>query len=221
MIGFIKSSSTVGVILVILAIVSLFIVPRHNPIPATLVLQVPFTAQAPTNNWDRNEDCEETSITMVNAYLNGQSQNTMSASDAQNAINQLKNWEQVNIGYNADTGAAATTRMAQGAFNIKVRQIKNFTQADLKRALADNHPVLLPHDARKLGSPKYANGGPDYHMLVIRGYDETGFIVNDPGTSEGNGNVYTFETLWNAAADWNQVKMAMEPESKIALVLSK
>ncbi len=221
MVGHLKSFFSLGVILVILAIVAIFVIPWDKSVPATLVLQVPFTPQAPTANWDRNEDCEETSITMANAYLNGQSQNTMSAADAQKAINQLKNWEQVNIGYNADTGAAATTKMAQGAFKLKVREIRNFTEADLKRALADNHPILLPHDARKLGSPKYANGGPDYHMLVIRGYDKTGFIVNDPGTSEGNGNVYTFETLWNAAADWNHAKGEMEPESKIALVLSK
>lgn len=158
---------------------------------------------------------------MANAYLHGQTQNRMSVRDAVNAIRQLNSWEKINFGYNLDTGAVDTAKLAEGAFGMKARLIKDFTEEDLKQALAHNLPILLPHDARKLNSPKYALGGPDYHMFVIRGYNENGFIVNDPGTVEGNGNVYTFETLWNAAADWNHEKQAMEPENKFIIILSR
>jgi len=189
--------------------------------PASLILQVPFTAQAPTNNWSRNEDCEETSVTMANAYLNGQTGDRMSATDAQKAINELKSWEQVNTGYNANTGADATMHMAQGAFGILVTQIKDYTEQDLKNELAKNHVILLPINARKLGNPKYQDNGPLYHMIVVRGYNSKEFIVNDPGTDSGDGNVYTFATLKNASADWDNVAQAMDPNRKVALILSK
>jgi len=201
-----------------------YIVNRKNSTsspPPTLVLQVPFSAQAPTDKWDRNEDCEETSITMANAFLTGTTENELPASEALKSINNLKIWEQANLGYNADTGAMATTRMAEGAFALKVNQVQNFTELDIKKALAANHPVLLPLNAKVLNNPKYRNSGPQYHMIVIRGYNDKGFIVNDPGTNEGNGNVYPFEILKNAAADWNQSAKTIEADRKIILVLSR
>ena len=189
--------------------------------PKTLVLQVPFTSQAPNDNWDRNEDCEETSITMANSYLDGNTENTLSALLAQDAINKLKNWEQVNIGYNADTGVDATTQMARGAFGLTVTHIRDFTEQDLKNELAKNHVILLPINAKLLNNPLYRNSGPQYHMIVIRGYNEKEFIVNDPGTNAGNGNTYSFELLKNSAADWDNKAQAMDPTRKIAIILSK
>ncbi len=186
-----------------------------------VILQVPFTPQAPTDKWDRNEDCEETSITMANAFLSGNTSNELDPSEAIKSIENLKVWENANLGYNKDTGSMATTRMAEGAFAMKVKQIKDFKEQDLKNALANNHPILLPIDARVLDNPLYRNSGPQYHMIVIRGYKEGKFIVNDPGTNRGNGNEYTFDVLHRAAADWNQAQQRMEPESKIALVMSK
>lgn len=189
--------------------------------PERVVLQVPFTPQAPTDKWDRNEDCEETSVTMANSFLSGNESNEIPADEAQKSIDNLKIWENANLGYNIDTGSMATTRMAEGAFGMKVNQIRDFTEQDLKRALADGKPVLLPIDARQLNNPKYNNSGPQYHMIVIRGYQNGKFIINDPGTNSGNGNEYTFDVLRNAAADWNQAEQKLEPTSKILLVMSK
>lgn len=208
----------IAVAIILAILVAVFIVAKKTP--KSLILQVPFTAQAPTDKWDRNEDCEEASITMANAYLNGQTQNEMSAADALNAINQLKNWENVNAGYNMNSGADATTHMAQGAFGIIVKQIKDFTEQDLKSELAKNNVILLPVNARLLGNT-YLDNGPLYHMIVVRGYNEKEFIVNDPGTNSGNGNVYTFDTLKKASSDWDQAALAMDPNRKVALVLSK
>ncbi len=189
--------------------------------PATLILPVPFSAQAPRDNWEYNKDCEETSIVMANAYLSGNEQKELPASEAEKAIKVLKNWEQSNIGHNADTGANETEAMAEGAFKMQVNQIRDFTAEDLKKELAQNHVILLPINAGVLNNPKYSDGGNFYHMIVIRGYNEKGFVVNDPGTNEGNGNVYSFETLQKAAADWNNGKMMMDGTRKIALVLWK
>lgn len=203
---------------------ALLLYTRHhniNAVASSVILQVPFTPQAPTDNWSRNEDCEETSITMANAFLSGTTENEVPSDEAQKAIDNLKIWEQANLGYNANTGSEATTKLAEGAFAMKVKQLKNFSEQDLKEALSDHHPILLPINARLLGNPKYFDNGLLYHMIVIRGYTEKGFIVNDPGTNEGNGNVYSFNVLKNAASDWDQVSKQMNPNQKIALVMSK
>jgi hypothetical protein len=191
--------------------------------PRSLVLQIPFSSQAPNGNWDNNEDCEETSIIMANAFLSGNTENVLSAALVAEAIENLKKWEQENLGYNKDTGADATALMAEQVYGLKIRQIVNFSEQDLKHELNRRRPILMPVNAKLLDTPKYRDMPAFYHMIVVRGYNqnEKGFIVNDPGTEDGNGNAYSFETLKNAATDWNHDLMRMEPDKKIALVVSK
>lgn len=214
---------TAGLIFVLLAGTSLFIFKVVIPqtVAARVILQVPFSAQAPTNNWSRNEDCEETSITMANAFLTGSTEDRLPAPAAQQAIDNLKKWEQANLGYNANTGADATTKMAEGAFGLKIRQIPNFTEEDLKTELINNHPILLPINAKLLNSPQYRVNGPTYHMIVIRGFKGNTFIVNDPGTNDGDGNEYSFTILKNASADWNNTTKTIDSDRKIALIVSR
>ncbi len=197
------------------------IIVTNWPLPKSFLLSVPFTDQAPTGKWDRNEDCEEASIAMANAYLNGNEGDKLPIKVAQEYIAKLRHWENLNLGYNADTGAYATSRMAEGAFGINVKQIKDYTETNLKKELIKNHVILLPINARLLGNPTYAESGPTYHMIVIRGYNASGFIVNDPGTEQGNSMIYSFETLRKSAADWNNSAKIMDSTIKIALILSR
>ncbi|MFA6252654.1 MAG: C39 family peptidase [Patescibacteria group bacterium] len=194
---------------------------KPKSIPNSFVLQVPFSAQAPTDNWSRNEDCEETSLAMVDTFLKGNTQDNITASPAQTAIDNLKKWEQANLGYNADTGASATTKMAEGALGLKIKQIQDYTELDLKTELLKGHPILLPINAKLLNSPQYIEDGPTYHMIVIRGFRGHTFIVNDPGTNAGEANEYSFATLQKASADWDHVTKTMNAKRKIALVVSK
>ena len=212
-----------GIAFVLLAGAGFYIFKVIAPknIPANFILQVPFSAQAPTDNWSRNEDCEETSLVMVNAFLTGNRENELTASSTQEAINIIKKWEQANLGYNANTGADATTKMAQNALILRVRQIKNYTEADLKTELVNGHPILLPINAKLLGSPQYLENGPTYHMIVIKGFKGDIFIVNDPGTDSGDSNEYSFSILQKASADWINATKKMDPTRKMALVISK
>lgn len=213
----------VGIAFILLIGIGFYIfnVAAPKKIPTNFILQVPFSAQAPTDNWSRNEDCEETSLVMANAFLNGNIEDRLPATLTQETINYLKEWEQKNLGYNADTGADTTTRMAQNAFGLKVKQIKDYTEADLKTELINGHPILLPINAKLLESPQYLKDGPTYHMIVIRGFRGHTFIVNDPGTNDGNGNEYSFSILQKASADWNNATKKMDSNRKIALVISK
>lgn len=204
-----------------LVIIVTLVITADRTLPKELILAVPFTVQDLTGKWDRNEDCEEASITMANAFLNGNKDDKLPPPVAQEYINSLRRWEETNLGYNADTGAYATSRMAEGAFGITVRQIKDYTETDLKKELVKNNVILLPINARLLGNPTYVESGPFYHMIVVRGYNGSDFIVNDPGTEQGNGMVYSFETLKRSAADWNNSAQTMDSTIKIALILSK
>jgi hypothetical protein len=205
--------------LLILGIIVVVTVIINWPLPKTIILSVPFTDQAPTGRWDRNEDCEEASIAMANAYFEGHRESQLSAELAQEYIATIRRWEASNIGYNADTGAYTTSRMAEKVFGITVKQIRDYTENDLKKELSRGRVILLPINARLL--PAYAESGPFYHMLVVRGYNDSGFIVNDPGMTQGNGMVYSFDTLRRAAADWNNSAKNMDASIKIALILSK
>src|SRR6185295_7526173 len=120
-----KKKIVLGIMLIAGITLLAFTTKKHitAPLPGSLVLAVPFSPQAPTDHWDRNEDCEETSITMANAFLTGNTTNELPASAALEAINNLKKWEQANLGYNANTGAEATTKMAEGAFGLKIKRI--------------------------------------------------------------------------------------------------
>jgi hypothetical protein len=213
--------SGLTIILLAAAVTYLFTFSAPKNIPQVLLLQVPFSTQAPNDNWSRNEDCEETSVTMANAFLTGSTEEMLPGAAAQQAIDNLKKWEVLNLGYNANTGADATAQMAQGAFGLKVNQLKNFTENDLKTALTNNHPVLLPINAKLLGNTQYKNGGPLYHMIVLRGFKGDTFIVNDPGTDSGNSNTYLFDILQRASANWNQVSKSIDPSQKIALEIFK
>ncbi len=189
--------------------------------PQTFSLPVPYTTQAPTEDWAGNEDCEEASIVMANAYLTGNTSETLPAADAAKAINDLVTWEQQNFGYNANTGAEQTAKIAEGVDHLKTQIIDNYTEDDLKQALLAKKVVLLMINAQGLHNPNYGENAPTYHVIVVYGYDGNAFIIHDPGTNTGESNKYTFAELLAAGSDWNNVTNTITAQRKVALILSK
>src|SRR3981081_3435745 len=71
--------------------------PAEQPpvnLPAAVILPVPFTSQAPLNNWaDRQHTREEASLVMVDRYLRGDHSGALiDPRTAPNAINQITAW---------------------------------------------------------------------------------------------------------------------------------
>jgi hypothetical protein len=209
------------VLLVAGAIFAVRAATGQTKVPAAVSLPVPFTTQAPDGNWVGNENCEETSVVMANAYLTGNTADTITPADAVVAINNVVQWENANIKTNANTGAADTAKMAAGVEGIKAKVINNYTELQLKQALAKKEVVLLPIDATKLNNPNYTQPPPTYHMVVLRGYSGDTFYINDPGLNQGDNNAYSFTTLQAAGADWNNNTNSMDANAKPAIVLSK
>lgn len=189
--------------------------------PAAFSLAVPFTTQAPDGVWENNANCEEASAVMVSAYLVGDTRDELPAPEVKQSLDALISWEQSNFGYNVDTGSGEIGEMIEANFRLTTKEIVNFTKADLKKELLADHVLILPVNLKLLGNSKYQGAGADYHVIVIRGYTEDGFVVNDLGTTSGKNNTYAFATLQNAAADWDSTKRKLNPARKVVLVVSK
>lgn len=195
---------------------------RESPIPERFSLNIPFTAQAPTGNWDKlhNEGCEEASAIMASAYLKGDKRDKLPAGEVEKSIAMLVDWEQQNLGYFLDTTAVETASMIRSVYQLEAEVVRDYSESDIKKALLANKVVILPVNGRIIGNPNYKQPGPIYHMLVVRGYTATKIVTNDPGTRNGKNYMYLFSTLKNAAADWNHDINTITPKP-VMIVVSK
>lgn len=173
-------------------------------IPVEYNLAVPFTTQAPFANWTGSyeDGCEEASALMVEHYF--RKKTFPSQQYTKDLLDQAFAWEDGRFGYNLDTTAAETAVLLREYFGFaNVSVDGDFTAADIKAHIAAGRPVIVPAYGKALLNPNFRNGGPDYHMLVIKGYTATSFITNDPGTRRGADYVYPIERLMGAIHDWN------------------
>lgn len=194
---------------------------NENNFPDSLLLKVPFTPQAPTANWDElhNEACEEASIIMASQYFAGNTETNLNSNLVEQEISKLTQWQKDNFGYYLDTTVKETAQMVEQVYGLKTELIENFSEADIKEALNKNYLVVISFNGRLLGNPNFKQPGPIHHMLVIKGYNKTGIVTNDPGTRRGLNYNYTFQTLYNAAADWDHSKENVDTSKKVAIII--
>ncbi|MEK7170918.1 MAG: C39 family peptidase [Patescibacteria group bacterium] len=177
--------------------------PVATKLQVDLPLKVPFTSQAPLMVWDplHEEACEEASLLMVYYYRTGQK--FASPLEADTEIKKMVAWEEAN-GYKVDLTAQELVAVAAGYMKLKTgRVIINPTVDQLKAELKAGRPVIVPAAGRELKNPNFTLPGPIYHMLVLKSFDETGFIVNDPGTRRGENYHYGFKPIMDAMHDWD------------------
>lgn len=180
-----------------------------DTIPNSYYLNVPFTSQAPTGNWSSpyNEACEETILVMLAHYKAGTS---FSATQAEEEIQALVQWELATYGKHEDTSVDETANTAQVYKGLNVHTSRTVTIKRLKQLISEGKPVLVPVHGAALGNPHYSGNGTLYHMVLLIGYDQDEFITNDPGTRYGGGYRYNVNTFYNAIHDLT------DPESDIA-----
>jgi len=168
-------------------------------------LDVPFTSQAPHGNWDLpyQEACEEASALMAIRYAFGNS--ILSAEDADAGLLDLVRANEEILGFPIDQSAEQVMALIHEIDpNISVALLRNPTINLLQSELSQGHAIIVPAAGRELNNPFFHQPGPLYHMFVLRGYTDDGyFIVNDPGTKQGEGYLYTFERVMEAMGDWN------------------
>jgi hypothetical protein len=170
-------------------------------LPKTYSLAVPFTSQAPEKNWDQpwQDACEEAALLMMDAYYKKYNLSPLFAKDE---ILKMVDWEtEHGMGYDID--AEQFKIMGKDYFKFNFKIIENPSVEDIKKLIAGGQAVLGVFDGKVLPNPHFRSGGPVYHALVIKGYDEENFITNDPGTQFGEGFKYKYDDLVNALHDWN------------------
>jgi len=167
---------------------------------------VPFTSQAPYADWDdpRQQDgCEEASALMAIYWAQDKS---LTRYEADKLIKEISDWEDEKYSSFHDTSAQDTVlRIIQGYFNHQNAEVKNkITVEEIITIIKSGKLVLAPANGQILGNPHFTQPGPETHMLVIIGYDQSTdeFITNDPGTKHGEKYRYKTATLFNALRDY-------------------
>jgi hypothetical protein len=177
-----------------------------SALPEEKLLAVPFMSQSPLQDWTEiGEDaCEEASVLMVRGYYEGITKR-YDPNEAERMIRDLVRFEIDTYGFFESTSATATVQWIEAYMPTFRATVLPVTDArSIKVQIAAGHPVILPADGKALRNPNFKNGGPIYHMLVVRGYTKDGmFITNDPGTRKGETYLYSEEVLLNAVHDWN------------------
>ena len=172
-------------------------------IPETITLSVPFTSQAPEKNWDQpwQDACEEAAVLMVDAYYKGYGLSPLFSKDE---IQKMVDWED-----QRGWGTSISAKHLQGLYHHvsggshNLRILEKPTIREIKEQLSLGNPVIGLVYGKSLNNPYFSSGGPEYHALVIIGFNETGFLTHDPGTSRGKEFVYSFNTIMSSLHDWN------------------
>ena len=188
--------------------------PQVEPPEATsqfVNLDIPFIPQAPYAIWDELHDhaCEEAAIIMVYYYLN---KKELTKEIAEQEILSMVDWQMQNWGGHFDLSAEKIVELFKNYYNYKNIElvyphyqrlgvgVYDFKIDDIKRELSTGNPIVVPAAGRLLKNPYFTPPGPEYHVLVIKGYDDkkSEFIVNDPGTKRGADFRYNYQILENA-----------------------
>jgi len=171
--------------------------------PVKLDYPVSFVPQAPYAVWDElhEEACEEAAIIMVVKYFKNEN---LTAHTMEQGIISLAKWEEEN-GYEIDLTAKEAVDIIKDYFNLSAELISEVTVETIKQELQSGSLIIVPAAGRQLGNPYFQTPGPIYHMLVIRGYDDSAgeFITNDIGTKRGEAFRYKYKKLLDAIHDWN------------------
>lgn len=172
-------------------------VPATSVTPAKKSLTVPYTVQAPFANWKiHDESCEEAAVLMYHNFL-GANLEDINPTVADKEMRAMKAWQVNHYSSEPDLSIEDLGEFTRDYYGHSYRIIADITVDDVKKEIAKGRPVLVPVMTHSLKNPHY-NVTDSYHILLIKGYDETGVITNDAGVREGKDYHYTWEVLFSA-----------------------
>jgi Peptidase_C39 like family len=183
-------------------------IPSPSPavLPAAVLLKVPFTSQAPLNDWAaKQHTCEEASLVMVDRYLRGDHSGALiDPQTANNAINRITPWKVTEDLTDVQFGKMAQLHMGWAY------KVLPATRQNIKQQLALGRPVIVGVRTHGLGNPNYPGYRTHYeqagwsvsHYIVVVGYDQSDTVIlNDPGLTRGHGYHIKFDQLFHAITD--------------------
>ncbi|MFH0857881.1 MAG: C39 family peptidase [Candidatus Magasanikbacteria bacterium] len=184
---------------------------------------VPFTSQAPLGLWEEPwaNACEEASITMVAKYYENQKTHRVQAiittDEAQGDILNALQYKNVSYGVRKDEDALMVASLINRFYPFEATTFLNPTLESMLIELRGGRPVIIPVSGKELKNPYFINGGPNYHMLVLSGYDEEKeeFITQEPGTRYGLDFRYSYATILDAIHDFSSGDMSKSVKKAI------
>ena len=176
-------------------------------LPDHVLLQVPFTTQAPLNNWAQHqESCEAANLTMLYLYWTKDTSVVIDSHAADSWIATIDSWKP-----GADLNDAQVGELAKQHWGFAYRLVPNDPNV-IAQQLAAGRPLLAEVRTHGLGNAHYPGYSSHYeqsgwsvpHFVTIIGYDSTGVWLNDPGISWGRGYHITYAQLTHAIDDLDQ-----------------
>jgi hypothetical protein len=200
--------------------------PTDQPpvnLPAAVILPVPWTTQAPLNNWaQRQHTCEEASLLMVDRYLHGDHSSTIDPRTADAGINQITAWKPAQDLTVQQVGEVAQKNMGWAY------EVLPADRLHMKQQLALGRPLIVGVRTHGLGNSHYPGyythfeqaGWSVSHYLVVAGYDQNDtYDLNDPGISAGHGYHITYDQLMHAIDDLDEAYPSLNA-GRVFLVLA-
>ncbi len=193
--------------------------PTKDQTPGSKSLTMPFSSQAPQENWQEPwlNACEETSIVITDNFYNG---NKITPTQAENQILKILAVKEKSFGVSKDESMeriAEIVNLAELSWQgtVSLNPLLN----DIKKEIAENRPVIAPVDVRLLLNSPYKGTDIDYHVVVISGYDDKKqeFIVQDPGIQGGKNNRYGYQNFFEAVNDYSPTE---QPSGRKAVLFT-
>ena len=190
-------------------------------LPDHVLLQVPFTTQAPLNNWAQHqESCEAANLTMLRLYWEKDSSVVIDPHAADASIATIDSWKPA-----ADLDDTQVGELAKQHWGYAYRLVPNDPQV-IAQQLAAGRPLLAEVRTHGLGNSHYPGYSNHYeqtgwsvpHFVTIIGYDSTGVWLNDPGISWGRGYHITYAQLTHAIDDLDQHHPALSQGQVLLLI---
>ncbi|HXM72571.1 MAG TPA: C39 family peptidase [Candidatus Dormibacteraeota bacterium] len=196
--------------------------PTPTPLPEQVLLQVPFTTQAPLNNWAQHqESCEAATLTMLVSYWQHNSSVVLDPHAADASIRQIDAWKP-----QPDLNDVMMGDLAWQHFGYSYRLVPNDPKV-IAEQLSAGRPLIAEVRTHALGNAHYPgysshyeqNGWSVPHFILIVGYDSTGVWLNDPGISWGRGYHISYAQLAHAIDSLDQHHPALN-EGQVLLLLA-
>jgi len=180
--------------------------PRSVAPPApSILLEVPFFAQAPFGEWADpifQNACEEAAVVMAMHWVNG---TLLTKEQAKSEILAVSEFEDKTYGPAIDRSVTDTLHLFKDYFNYQnVRARSNISTEDIKQEILKGNLLVVPINGQILKNPFYTPPGPAHHMIVVIGYDGNSdeFITNDIGTRHGQKYRYKASRLEASLQDY-------------------
>lgn len=190
-------------------------------LPDQILLQVPFTTQAPLGNWAQHqESCEAANLTQVWLYWNHDQSVVIDPHVADGYIHMIDGWKS-----QPDLNDTMLGQLAEQHWGYTYRLLPNDPQV-IAQQLSAGRPLLAEVRTHGLGNAHYPGYSSHYeqtgwsvpHFVTIIGYDSTGVWLNDPGISWGRGYHITYAQLTHAIADLSQHHPALDNGNTLLLI---